>query len=285
MSGSMRLPWRSPRPHGGVQLEPSAELHSLMLSWRERLDPLSIPGLEAESRRRKTVSQDLMARLVGVSAPWYGKLERGEREPNYSDDFLERVAYSLRLDDDERTILFLLAVGREPTPRVRPASGVVGEMLERIVHRQPWPAYISDRAWDVVVYNQAMADWFPHFAYELNVMRWVFYYPASRLQLVEWETSWAPLMLAQMRLAHAKWPKDKRLTGLIRETLTENEFARNLWRTKPKVYVHPDGDRRRLHLPFEDAVREIEIVAMNPMRAPDMRLIMLMAVDGSEPSP
>jgi transcriptional regulator with XRE-family HTH domain len=245
-----------------------------MRGWRERLDPRSIAGL-GRGLRRRTVSQELMAHLVGVSPMWYGKLERGEREPNYSEELLDRVAYALQLNDDERDVLYLLAVGRPPVPRVRAPAGAVNEVMARVVHAQPWPAYVSDRSWDVVVYNRHMARWFPHFDYELNIMRWVFFYPASRLQLIDWETSWAPLMLAQMRAANARWPENKRLAGLIRESLSVNEFARRLWHTQPMVYVHPDGDRRKLNLPFEQGAREIEIVALTPMRADDMRVVML----------
>jgi transcriptional regulator with XRE-family HTH domain len=219
-----------------------------------------------------------MAHLVGVSPPWYGRLERGECAPNYSDDFLDRVAYALQLNDDERTVLFRLAVGREPVPRVRVSSAVVGEIMRRVIDRQPWPAYISDQSWDVVVHNQHMADWFPHLAYERNIMRWVFFHPQSRLQLIDWETSWAPLMLAQMRAAHARWPNNDRLAHLIREAVTVNECARHMWNNEPMVYAHPDGDRRKLHLPFEQGVREIEIVAWMPMRADDMRVVMLLPV-------
>ncbi len=267
-----------------VILGASAELRRLVRSWRLRLDPLSIAGLGVDALHRQTVSQEQMAHLVGSSTVWYGRLERGERA-NYSEDFLERVSYTLQLNDDERTVLFLLTVGREPVPRVRASSTAVNEVLRRVVQRQPWPAYISDQAWDVIVHNRHMAEWFPHFAYELNIMRWVYYYPQSKLQLIDWETSWAPLMLAQMRAAHARWPDNQRLADLIHESLQVNQFARELWDKDPKVYVHPDGDRRRLNLPWEQGVREIEIVALTPMRADDLRLVMLIPVQDTDLRP
>jgi transcriptional regulator with XRE-family HTH domain len=263
-----------------VQLGPSAELTKLLRTWRERLDPHSIAGLGGESLRRRAVSQELVAHLVGVSPAWYGKLERGEREPNYSQEFLERVAYVLQLSDDERAVLYLHAEGRLPAPRVRATgAGIVNDTLTQLVADQPWPAYISDQSWDMLVYNRPMAAWFPHLEYERNVMRWVFYYPASKLQLIDWETAWAPPMLAQMRAAIARWPDNKRLAGLVRESLSVNEYAHHLWQAQPTVYVHPDGDRRRLNLPFDQGERLVEIVALTPMRADDMRMIILMPVE------
>lgn len=268
-----------------VPLGVSAELRRLVRSWRLRLDPLSIPGLGVDALHRQNVSQEQMAQLVGSSTLWYGRLERGELAARYSEDFLEKVAYSLQLNDDERTVLFLLAAGRSPAPRIRTSSTAVNDVLRRVIDRQPWPAYISDRGWDVVVHNDAMREWFPHFAFERNIMRWVYYYPQSKLQLIDWETSWAPLMLAQLRAAHARWPDNERIAELIRESLQVNDYARQLWDTDPMVYVHPDGDRRKLNLPWEQGVREVEIVAWTPMRADDLRVVMLVPVEDTDLRP
>ncbi|GAB1639657.1 helix-turn-helix transcriptional regulator [Krasilnikovia sp. MM14-A1259] len=259
--------------------EPGIELARLVRSWRERLDPTGIPGLVTATRRRKTVSQEEIARLIGVSAVWYGNLERGERV-NYSDDFLDRTAYALRLSEPERMMLYLYAVGREPAARRRSTTVELTDVLQRIIESQPWPAYISDEAWDLVAYNQHMADWFPWVGYESNVMRWVFTYNEARQQLVDWETAWAPLMLAQMRVANARNPSNMRLANLIREICRVNPDARRLWEHETTVYVHPDGDHRRLHLPYHHQVKDIEIVALAPLRAANVRLMMLPPLDG-----
>jgi transcriptional regulator with XRE-family HTH domain len=225
-------------------------------------------------RRKTQVSQEDMARLIGVSNVWYGKLERGEQH-HYSDDFLDRAAIALRLNDDERMTLYLYSVGREPVPRERPAEVVLSETVERIVNEQSWPTYISDNAWDVVIYNEHVKKWFPWIDYETNVMRWVFTYPEARSQLYNWETDWAPLMLAQMRVANAREPHNMRLANLIREILRVNPDARRLWEGEPTVYVHPDGDRRKFYLPYHQEVITVEIVAMAPLRAANYRLMML----------
>jgi transcriptional regulator with XRE-family HTH domain len=263
-----------------AMLEPNLQLRNLMLSWRLRLDPDRIAGLA--DQRRRTVTQETVADRVGVSPLWYGRLERGELDRNYSDEMLERVAFTLRLSDDERIMLFLLAAGHEPPPRVRPPRRVLGEGLEKLVNVIPYPAWISDRAWDILLHNDAMMDWLPHIAYESNVMRWVFAFPESRMQLVDWEGTWAPRMLAQMRVAHARWPEDQRLNEIVEEALAVNEAARRMW-DETRVYSHPDGDRRLLHLPGGRGICEVEIVAMPPMRDPELRLVTLVPVGGNEP--
>jgi transcriptional regulator with XRE-family HTH domain len=255
---------------------PSAELARLVRSWRERLDPREIPGLTVgSSRRKKTrVSQEDIARLVGASSVWYGKLERGELL-NYSDDFIDRVAISLRLNDDERMTLYLYSVGREPVPRQRSSSFVVTEVIEKIVQEQPWPAYVSDESWDVVTYNDHVKKWFPWIEWENNVMRWVFTYPEARQQLYNWDTDWAPLMLAQMRVARAREPENERLANLVEEILRVNDDAKRMWESEPAVYVHPDGDRRQFYLPYHQEVITVEIVALAPLRATNVRVMML----------
>lgn len=260
----------------GAGTDSGVELARLLRSWRERLDPKSVPGLfDRYPRRRKShVSQEDIARLIGVSSVWYGKLERGERA-QYSDDFLDRTAIALRLSSNERMLLYLYSVGREPVTRERHAADVVTGGLERVVRQQPWPAYISDGSWEIITYNDKVRSWFPWVDYEHNLMRWVFTYPEARHQLYKWETDWAPAMLAQMRVASARQPENKRLAELVQEILSVNDEARQLWENQPTVYVHPDGDRRGLRLPDREEVIVVEIVALAPLRASEFRLVML----------
>jgi transcriptional regulator with XRE-family HTH domain len=170
----------------------STELARLVRSCRERLNPDEIPGLNAgragvRRRRRRTVSQELVANLVGYSVGWYSSLERGEPQ-NYSTDFLDRVAYTLRLTRTEKTLLFLYATGHDPAVQRPSSKADLAKQLKPVLEAQPWPAYISDEAWDLVDSNTHMRDWFPWVTYERNVMRWVFTYPESRKQLYRWET-------------------------------------------------------------------------------------------------
>jgi transcriptional regulator with XRE-family HTH domain len=264
---------------------PNAELARLVRSWRERLNPLEIPGLiPAGSHRRKShVSQEDLARLVGVSNVWYGKLERGE-PAHYSADFLDRVAIALRLTGDERMVLHLYALGREPVPRGRTSTVVVTESLRQVVDRQSWPTYLSDEAWDVIAYNRKAKEWFPWLGNESNVMRWVFTYPEARQQLHDWATDWAPPMLAQMRVANARDQGNERLTRLIQEIL-QSDDARRMWASEPAIYVHPDGDRRGIYLPYRQELITVEIVALAPLRAPNIRLMMLVPAGDRPPHP
>jgi transcriptional regulator with XRE-family HTH domain len=280
---------KAPRRNVATAGEPHSELARLTRAWRMRLDPDGIPLVRNRSRTGR-VTQEEIAQLAGISSVWYAKLERGE-PANYSEDVLDRLSSTLRLGDGERHTLFLLATGHEPPPRSqgRVSTVPLSNGFVRMVHDETrWPVYVSDQAWDVVLSNAMMRRWFPWVVegHERNIMRWVFLAPEARIQLLNWETDWAPLMLAQMFYAHARRRDEPRLGSLIREILARNAFARNLWENRPAVYAHPDGDRRTVCLPHLGRVVEVEIVALEPMRATGVRVMHLVpvATDAAAPS-
>ncbi len=268
-------------------MEFNEELHVLMRTWRGRLKCDEIPGLRKQrpKRRGNDVSQADMAFLTGVTDVWYASLEQG-KPAAYSDDFLDKVAYSLRLNPDERRVLFYLALGREPRPRPQPPTTSVSAAVRRVLDAQPWPAYVSDASWEILAANQAMAEWLPHISWERNVMRWVYLFPESQVQLIGWAEVWAPSMLAQMRAAKARMPWNTALEQLVDDCLAGSEFARDLWDNQPDVAIHPDGNLRSLYLPYAEADSQpttVEIVAWTPMRDQDSRIVMLIPVDGYIP--
>lgn len=253
-------------------------------AWRERLDPAKIPGLYAARPRAsqpRRVSKDTVAVLTGYSVRYYNDLERGALR-NYSDDYLNRVAYTLRLNLDEKSMLFLLATGHALTATVHESRLRATPTIQRIVDAQPWPAYVNDEAWDLVAYNEHMSRWFPWVeGHENNVMRWVFTFPEARTQLHKWDHDWGPQMFAQMQFAQARQPENKRLAAVIEEILDFNKDARR-FHQQPITYAHPDGDHRYLHLPLHRRLQRIELIAFAPLRAQGSRMMMLVPVDTEE---
>ena len=273
-------------PHPGPNLPdltPSAELRRLMRAWRDRLDRHTdrrsgTSGGEPVPR----VTQDALARRLGVTPTWYRNLERGIRA-GYSTMFLDKVARVLRLDVDERHVLYLLAAGRLPAARAGSPATAITDPVTDIVHTQPCPAYIVDAAWDVQVRNHAMDDWFPQLRQVENIMRMAFCIPDTRHQLVDFEGDWAPSMLGQIRGALARWPNNPRLNRLVTDILASNNHARRLWH-QPVVRIHADGERRRLYVPHTTDPCLIEIVAFSLMRAENLRMILLKPVRDGRPA-
>lgn len=262
---------------------PTTEPNQLALhvkAWRMRLKPDEIPGLSAaypQTRRRRFASKELVALLTGCSLGWYSTLERGEPQ-NYSDDFLTRVAHTLRLNAAEKNMLFFLATGHEPAIEQHSRMQHT-PTIQRLLDAQPWPAYIADESWDLIAFNKHMSEWFPWVeGNESNVMRWVFTFPEAQIQLHNWRTDWAPQTFAQLQYAQARQPDNKRLTAIIDEILELSPDARR-FKEQPTICTHPDGDRRALHLPCHSKIQLIEIVASEPLRAPGSRCVSLIPVE------
>lgn len=276
--------------HGVEDSSRDDELATLVKGWRERLDAKNIPELVALMNKRfrqnrSRVSQQEVATLMGGGGNWYAALEQGRVGDNYhySADFLDKVTFALRLSEAERRVLFQRAARREPPLTGVPNPPKMSPALQACVHAMPWPAWISDTSWNILVVNEAALHWFPHFSWERNVMAWVYKYEGSRHQLVDWEAVWAPRMLMQIRAALARYPDDDTLRRVADDMLQSNSWAQDWWAGNPEVLPHPDGDRRQLIVPGQRSPTEIEIIACTPMRNPDLRQVVLVPVGGVVP--
>ncbi|WP_257785118.1 helix-turn-helix transcriptional regulator [Streptomyces griseochromogenes] len=255
-----------------------------MRGWRRRLTRDQVPELRrSRQTRSRMVSQEEMAQLTGVSSVWYGKFERGGAA-QYSEDFLNRVSCALRLDEAERKLLFLHAVGWEPTSPANCRDAGIADGVRRLLELQPWPAYASDTAWDVIYHNRAFSEWFPFGVAEQNIAKEVFAPDTGRrIRFHNWEQDWAGPMLAQMRMAQARHPENTRLNTVVEEILDTSECARRLWR-QHRVAEHADGNRRDLFRVDQETPTTIEIVMTSPLGNGDLRLVSLIPVRPDEGS-
>ncbi|MET8630421.1 helix-turn-helix transcriptional regulator [Kitasatospora sp. NPDC004669] len=250
-------------------------LAGMVQHWRQRTDPNAIPGLVTSSTRRtRELSKSEVARLTGVSVKWYSKLENGETA-QYSDGFLDRIAFTFRLTDAERLALYHHATGRAPAPRA-PEPDAMAAMdadMQRLLDKMlPHPAYISDVAWNVVAHNNPSREMYP-WVYQPNIMRWAFLYPGAREQLVNWKESWAVPFLAQIRTAAAQYPDNEQLKQLVQDIKQDCPEVPELWE-RHDFYEHPDGDIRHMRIPHggPDPV-PVRIMALTPMRDKQLRFI------------
>jgi transcriptional regulator with XRE-family HTH domain len=122
---------------------------------RERLRPQEV-GLSAGPRRRTPgLRREEVALLAGMSADYLMRLEQA-RSPQPSTQLLRALAHALRLDDDERDHLYVLAGHRPPAGRlagrhVRPGLLYLLDQLKTV------PAQILSDLGDVLAQN-AMAE-------------------------------------------------------------------------------------------------------------------------------
>ncbi|MFD0330610.1 helix-turn-helix transcriptional regulator [Streptacidiphilus monticola] len=100
-----------------------------------------------------------MAQLAGVGVTWYTWLEQG-RPINASEQVLNAVARTLRLDPAERAHLFHLA-GIRPTDLYEEACKAQPEVQSILDALNPLPAAISSARYDILRWNDAYQALFP----------------------------------------------------------------------------------------------------------------------------
>lgn len=267
-------PCAGPRTLGPAQL---MGLAGLLRAWRasagERL------GLG------KPLSQEDVCSVLGRSVRWYRDLENGAT-PRLERSVLDGLANALQLGDDEREALRYYALGGSLSSWEKngtiPAHQNLQMMLEQLM---PRPAYLSNRHWDIVGYNDSMAAWYPWVTKPgANLMRWALTTAEARAQYADWRQH-ARAYLALLRFAQAKHPHDQGLTNLISDVLTDRE-CRSLWAEHYDVSATRDGHTFRMCIPAH-GFEEVEVIShvMRPATLPDHRLVVLTWLrDGSEPA-
>ncbi|MFD7164878.1 helix-turn-helix transcriptional regulator [Streptomyces violascens] len=96
-----------------------------LLRWkRGRLGPseFGIPKRTGQGWRSPGLSQAQVAQALFVTERTYGLLERGEMA-SPSQELLDTVAQVLRMEERERTALYVYALGYEPPIPMDPTSG------------------------------------------------------------------------------------------------------------------------------------------------------------------
>lgn len=136
----------------------AAELGAFLRSRRGRVDPTS-RGFPGTRRRTSGLRREELATLAGVTVSWLTKLEQGQAHA-VSSEVLDALARALDLNEAERVHLFALAGYRTGEPsgghaHVTPALRALLDELE------PNPAYLLDRNWNIVAWNDAELRLFP----------------------------------------------------------------------------------------------------------------------------
>jgi transcriptional regulator with XRE-family HTH domain len=209
----------------------AAELGEFLKSRRARVDPASA-GFPSDRRRAPGLRREELASRAGVTVSWITKLEQGHAHA-VSADVLDALSRALRLTAAERAHLFALAGyrvdGAAPDAEVTPA---LRDLLDQL---EPNPAYLLDRCWNIVAWNDAEARLFPRLA------TWTGDRP-NLLQLVFLDSDLAELMadhdeelerlVAQFRLHCADWPEDTGITDLVAELRAQSPRFAQLWDAK-----------------------------------------------------
>jgi transcriptional regulator with XRE-family HTH domain len=201
-------------------------LADLLRRRREALTP-EAAGLTSIGRRRTPgLRREEVAQLAGVSAAWYTWLEQA-RDIQPSADALAAITRALRFSDEERAHAFVLA-GRALHAVPPPPPATAPPLVQAVLDALGVPAYVSDRAWNVIGWN-AIMDRVLGFSTrrERNSIVHAFADPDLRARLVNWPDEAAQLV-ASLRRAADEAPEDPAFESLIERLGAYPEF-RKLW--------------------------------------------------------
>lgn len=171
--------------------------------------------LPAYGRRRiQGLRREEVAQLAHIGTSWYTSLEQG-RSVNPSEEVLNNIARALRLTEDERQHLHLLA---RPVQQDREADFHIPAGIERVIQvLDPHPAFVLGRYWDVLMWNQAAELVFRLPPYADSVperINWIRYLLTELGSSIEdWESG-AKVLIAQFRADYARFPDDARFKQL-----------------------------------------------------------------------
>ncbi|MFE2941474.1 helix-turn-helix transcriptional regulator [Streptomyces sp. NPDC059255] len=228
------------------------ELGAFLRSRRERLRPQDV-GLPSGPRRRTPgLRREEIAVLAHISTEYYVRLEQG-RAPRPSGEVLAGIAGALRLTDAEADHLHVLA-GTAPI-RTRLHRRDVRPSILTLLERLPQTAaFVMSAAFEVLAWNDLaaalMEDFAAHAPKDRNFARRAFTGPEiteSSLYGVSDAAEFRHRVVAELRVALARYPTDPAVTGLVDELRdTSPDFAR-LWErhdvqsvpTLTKSFRHP----------------------------------------------
>ncbi|WP_199615070.1 helix-turn-helix transcriptional regulator [Paenibacillus alkalitolerans] len=249
-------------------------LGEFLRSRRERLTPEDVGLVSYGRRRTRGLRREEVAQLAHIGTSWYTSLEQG-RSVNPSEDVLNNIAKALRLTEDERHHLHLLA---RPVQLKKVEDQQLNVGLERTIRAlEPNPAFVIGRYWDLLLWNKAaefifrLPSFSNHMQHRPNWMRHLLTDARLGSNLKEWE---ARALIAHFRADYAHFPNDARFKELIEELMQISQLFREIWPLHD-VQVVIDRHKRR----YDPRIGEIEFehVTLQPPANPDLKIMIYTA--------
>jgi transcriptional regulator with XRE-family HTH domain len=256
--------------------EMTSTLGAFVRAHRERLAPESIGLPVSERRRTPGLRREELAVLCGVSATWITWLEQG-RPVSASTKTLARLATALRLSDAERSYLFRLADKVDPETRLKDLADEKAKAVSRLVRVIEAPAYVLDRQWNAVAWNDQAAQLFLAWLGSessdggRNLLQFMFLRRSARNFVIDWPER-ARRLVAEFRAECGKGMDDPPIKDLIAMLQEQSgEFLR-FWNAQEVVareggvraFMHPTAGR----LSFEQMTLQLQ-------GRPDLKLTIL----------
>ncbi|MFH8991433.1 helix-turn-helix transcriptional regulator [Streptomyces sp. NPDC017940] len=235
-------------------------------------------------RKAAGVTQPRAARALGISERKLRGIESGAT-PRFTQEQCDALVELLQLDSEDRHALLLHNVGTY----LRSAEGQpeVGPALRLLIDQQmPSPTYLSDRNWNILAYNTAMAETWPWVMEpKANLIRWALTTAEGRATYHDWHKH-ATVFVRMLRFAENIHGDDPDLQELI-EDVKKNPEVLRIWESDNDFVEHRDGHVFLATVPTLD-YKTIEIVShvAYPAIMPDCRFVVMTWVEaGAEVEP
>jgi transcriptional regulator with XRE-family HTH domain len=256
------------------------ELGRMLHAWRDRADPREAGIPVGPKRRSAGLRREEVALSAGVSVDYLTRLEQG-RSQHPSPQVLSALARALRLTTAERDHLFLLAGLLPPSARVVDAHLTPG--VQRLVERmRDLPVAVFDARWTLVTSNPLwdalMGAPLEGTARERNLPWQIFLGAPGRVRHSTGERkALEAAVVADLRQASARYPRDRELADLVRALLAESPRFAELW-AHSEVATHT-SDRKRIEHP-EVGPLELDCDVLTVQGA-DLRIVAYSAEAGT----
>lgn len=251
------------------------ELGEFVRSHRARLTP-DMFGMDLGTRRRTPgLRREELAQLAGVSATWYTWIEQG-RDVSVSSSALTRLARVMRLTAAERAYLFDLAGRRDPDA---PPDSPLGDLnLAAVVAAIHTPAYVLDRAWNALAWNEAAQRLFVGWLDgegSRNLLTYVFLTSVAQKLIANWEER-AQRLAAEFRADYSRHLAAPDTRELVEELRTRSPFFDNAWQAH--AVTDREGGERTFNHPADGFLR-FEQTTFLLARHQEVKLVILTKAD------
>jgi transcriptional regulator with XRE-family HTH domain len=268
-----------------VSTAPAADLGATIRTWRDRLPPSAVALPSGRARRATGLRREELADLAGVSVDYLVRLEQG-RATTPSAPVVAALARALQLTTAERDHLYRLA------HLVPPTQDMITDHIQPGVHRVL--SRLGDTAvavfaadWELVWWNRGWAALFGDPASvpprRRNFARSKFPVGSEPGQLALWPVIESEpevverAVVADLRRATGRFPKDPRLAALIADLNAGNARFAELW-ASGTVGAHRE-DHKRIEHPSVGAVTvNCDVLGDGDT---ELKIVIMTAVPGS----
>ncbi|MCV7211749.1 helix-turn-helix transcriptional regulator [Mycolicibacterium canariasense] len=201
-------------------------LGEFLRARRAEVSPADVGLPSGGVRRVSGLRREEVALLAGMSVDYYVRLEQG-RERHPSPQVVDALSVVLQLPDDGREHLFRLA-GLSPRERGSVSARVDPALLDLLEMWPLNPAFVYNRAFDVLASNRIADAMFLQWTHSRNLMHVIFTEPDAQTFYCNWSVV-AEDAVAGFRHGFGLAPNDVRLRTVRDELLEASPAFAQLW--------------------------------------------------------